>query len=191
MGRELREIGPDAIYHVVPAGSNGGRITWDDRDCESLLLDLGKAAVRYEWDVFAWCVMSTHYHVLLRTPKNGFSAGLQLVNGNHSRRTNRRHGRSAHLFKNRPYARRVENDAHLVTAIRYVLRNPIAAGICDYASQWPFSSYRATVGLAEPPPWLNLTAVRELLGGPGEIERLVHNGHVLVSDTSPGTASPE
>jgi putative transposase len=184
MGRALRIIDPDSIYHVIPVGSDKGPIVFDGRDSESLLTDMAKAAMRYGWEVFAWCVMATHYHVVLRTPKNGFSPGFQLVNGNHSRRTNHRYGRTAHLFKNRPFAIQIESDAHLVAAILYAVRNPLAAGLCRHASHWPFSSYRATVGLAEQPPWLNVEALRELFGGPEEFERLVHNGHVPVSDTN-------
>jgi putative transposase len=177
-------IDPDSIYHVVSCGSGRGPIVWDDRDCDSLLLDMAKAATRHLWEVFAWCVMTTHHHLVLRTPAHGFSPGFQLLNGNHARRTNRRHARNAHLFQNRPYAVEVESDAHLVAAILYVVRNPVAAGVCKHASHWPYSSYRATVGLAEPPPWLNIAALHELFGGAAEFARLVHDGHLPVSDTN-------
>jgi REP element-mobilizing transposase RayT len=195
MGRDDRIIDPESVYHVIPVGSDKGPIVWDGRDCESLLADMAKAAVRYRWEVFAWCVMTTHYHLVVRSSKDGFSSGFQLLNGNHSRRTNRRHGRVAHLFKNRPFAERCESDAHLSAAILYTVRNPLAAGLCEHASQWSYSSYRATVGQAEPPPWLNVDALHELFGGPEEFARLVHDGHLPVSDTSGktpvGTASPE
>jgi REP-associated tyrosine transposase len=184
MGRELRVIDSDAIYHVIPVGSNKGPIVWDGRDFESLLEEMAKAAVRYGWEVFAWCVMTNHYHLVLRTPSAGFSPGFQRLNGNHSRRTNRRHSRESHLFKNRPFAKQVESDAHLVTAILYALRNPVAAGVCRRASDWPYSSYRATAGIAEAPPWLNVEALHELFGGPAEFARLVHDGHLPVSDTN-------
>jgi hypothetical protein len=121
---------------------------------------------------------------VLRTPSAGFSPGFQLLNGNHSRRTNRRHGRESHLFKNRPFAKHVASDAHLVASILYALRNPVSAGVCSRASDWPYSSYRATAGTAEAPPWLNVDALHELFGGPAEFARLVHDGHLPVSDTN-------
>jgi REP element-mobilizing transposase RayT len=184
MGHDLRVIDPESIYHVIPVGSNKGPIVWDGRDFESLLGELARVATRHGWEVFAWCVMTTHYHVVLRTPEGGFSAGFQSLNGNHARRTNRRHERVAHLFKNRPFAKRVASDAHLVAAILYAVRNPVAAGICERASQWPFSSYHATAGMAEAPEWLNLDALYGLFGGPEEFARLVHDGHLPVSDTN-------
>jgi REP element-mobilizing transposase RayT len=184
MGRDRRIIDPDSIYHVVSTGSNRSPIAWDEHDFESLVRDFSAAAVHYSWEVFAWCAMNTHHHVVVRTPADGFSPGFQALNGNHARRTNRRHEREAHLFKNRPFATRVDSDAYLVTAILYVVRNPIEAGICTRASQWPYSSYRATVGLADPPPWLNVEALHELFGGAAEFARLVHDGHLPVSDTN-------
>ena len=184
MGRDLRNIDSDSVYHVVSTGSNRGSIAWDDQDFESLVRDLATVAARHAWEVFAWCAMRTHHHVVVRTSAPGFSTGFQLLNGNHARRTNRRHGREAHLFKNRPFAAEVDSDAYLVTAILYVVRNPIEAGVCEHASHWPYSSYRATVGLAEPPPWLNVAALHELFGGPAEFARLVHDGHLPMSDTN-------
>ena len=184
VGRDLRIIDPDSIYHVVSCGSDRGPIAWDDHDFESLFRDLAKVAMRHAWEVFAWCAMRTHHHVVVRTPAHGFSPGFQLLNGNHARRTNRRHGREAHLFQNRPFVVEVDSDAYLVAAILYVVRNPVEAGVCKRASQWPYSSYRASAGLAEAPPWLNVEALHELFGGAAEFARLVHDGHLPVSDTN-------
>jgi putative transposase len=146
MGRDLRIIDPDSIYHVISTGSNRGPIAWDEHDFESLLRDFSAAATHYSWEVFAWCAMNTHHHVVVRTPADGFSPGFQALNGNHARRTNRRHGREAHLFKNRPFVTRVDSDAYLVTAILYVVRNPVEAGICTRASQWRTAATRQRLG---------------------------------------------
>ena len=188
MGRDLRAIDNERIYHVVCRGSNRGPIAWDRHDYDSLTRELAKAAKRHCWQVFAWCLLPNHYHLLLRTPQGGFSPGFQVINGTHSRRTNHRHGRSDHLFRNRPRAIEVASDAHLVTAILYVARNPVAAGLCPRAAAWPFSSYRATVGSAEAPAWLAVADVLELFGSTehrarSELERLVQHGHLSVSDT--------
>jgi putative transposase len=183
MGRDLRRIDPNSIYHANSIGSDHGPIVFDDYDREALLRKVAQAAMRYGWEVFAWCIMTSHYHVVLRTTRDGFSRGFQMVNGSHSRQTNRRHEREAHLFQNRPHAEECESDENFVNAVIYVVRNPIAAGMCDHASQWRFSSYRATVGLAEAPPWLNLGALHELFDGSQEFARLVHDGHLPVSDT--------
>jgi hypothetical protein len=138
--------------------------------------------------------MTNHYHVVVQTPEDGFSAGFQQINGTHSRRTNRRHGRSDHLFKNRPFSVPIESTAHLVGAILYVARNSVAAELCERAEAWKFSSYRATLGLERAPDWLAVDEVLALFGTSSEQARrsfaeLVHTGHLLVSDTT-GDATP-
>jgi putative transposase len=188
MGRDLRTIDHELMYHVTCRGNNRGFIAWDRIDYQSLAGELAKAATRYRWQVLAWCFMTNHYHVLLRTPSGGFSDGFQVMNGSHARRTNRRHGRSDHLFRNRPWSLEVASDAHLVSALIYIARNPVEAGVCPGAADWAFSSYRATVGLAPAPEWLAVETALSVFGATparasAEFERLVHGRHPLVSDT--------
>jgi REP element-mobilizing transposase RayT len=164
-------------------GSDRKPIVWDARDYECLCDCLHRVATRYEWEVFAWCAMPNHYHVVLRTTLNGFSRGFQVMNQTHSLRTNRRYGRSAHLFKNRPNCVEVASDAHLLGAIVYVVRNPIRAGLCERAWEWPYSSYRGTVGLEQAPAWLKVEFVLDLFGGAAEFARVVHREQLPVSET--------
>lgn len=188
MSREKRAIDPEWIYHVVCRGSNRGEIVWDSVDCESFRSELDRVATKFEWDVYAWCLMPNHHHIVLQTTKERFSAGFQQLNGNHSRRTNRRHGRSDHLFRNRPRAFELASTAHFVGAVAYVVRNPVTAKIVDHAAEWPWSSYRATVGLEPAPAWLRSEKVINFFGrdpkrAVAEFEHLVHIGHLPVSDT--------
>jgi REP element-mobilizing transposase RayT len=190
MGRAKRSIDPKSVYHAGSRGSNRAFIALDDVDFESLAGELGRAAERYGWRVLAWCLMPNHTHVVLSTPFGGFSQGFREMNGNHSRRTNARHGRDAHLFKNRPWAVELPTYSHLVGAIAYVLRNPISAGLCQRAEEWRYSAYRALVGLTVAPSWLAVHDVLSLFGNTVDeartrIDLLVHNGRLLppVSDT--------
>ena len=188
MGRDQRGIDAESIYHVSCRGSNRGSIVWDDHDCESFRQELFRVATTFEWQVYAWCLMPNHHHVVLSTDEERFSDGFQQLNGNHSRRTNRRHGRTDHLFRNRPRAKELAGTAHLITAIAYVLRNPVDAGIVEHAAMWPWSSYGATVDREPAPSWLLVDEVLELFGkdtpsARRALERLVHFEHLLVSDT--------
>lgn len=196
MGRELRILDPEAIYHVVSRGNNRGPITFDSTDRAGLREELGAAATKYRWEVFAWCHMTTHAHIVLRAPEGGISHGLQEINGNHARRTNYRHGRVGHLFHNRFRCGIVDSDAHLINAIAYVLRNPVAAGLCEHPGEWPESSYRATVGRERAPRWLVVDQVLSLFGsspesGRATFARLVGSGQLLVSDTGEAPAAPD
>jgi REP element-mobilizing transposase RayT len=194
MGRDLRAIDNERIYHVMCRGNNRGPLVWDRHDYESLVGELSRAATRYRWDVLAWCLLPNHYHVLMRTPFGGFSEGFQVLNGSHARRTNRRHGRSDHLFRNRPLCIEVSSDAHLVTSILYIARNPVAAGLCASAGAWPWGSYRAAIGAEPAPRWLVVAEVQSFFGrtpeaAHSELARLVRDEHLPVSDTE-GDALP-
>lgn len=188
MGRALRVFEPDAIVHAGSRGSNRGPIAWDSQDYASLIGEFGRVATRHEWRVLAYCVMPNHFHLVVQMTKGGFSAGFQQINGNHSRRTNKRYGRDAHLWKNRPWAVPIKSPAQLVGAVVYTLRNPVDAGLCTYAHEWPYGSYRVTVGLEPAPTWLADAEALSLFGPTIEMGRealaeLVHYGRYPVSDT--------
>jgi REP element-mobilizing transposase RayT len=188
VGRALRVLEPDAVLHAGSRGSNRGPIAWDSHDYASLIGEIGRAAKRHEWRVLAWCVMPNHFHLVVRMTKGGFSRGFQQINGNHSRRTNKRYGRDAHLWKNRPWAVTLKSPAQLVGAVVYTLRNPVDAGLCTYAHEWPYSSYRAMLGLDPAPRWLAVEEALGLFGSTAEEARaalaeLVHRGRYPVSDT--------
>lgn len=189
MGRDNRTIDPLLPYHAGSRGSNRGLIAWDHHDYASIVGEIARAARRHRWAVYAWCVLPNHYHLVLRMPRGGFSVGFQQINGNHSRRTNRRYGRCAHLFENRPWSVELTSDVHVAAAVAYALRNPIAANLCKRAEDWPYSSYRATVGLEEAPTWLALDEVLPVFGSDNAeainaLSNLVHWSPALVSDTN-------
>src|SRR4051794_37115979 len=188
MGRALRIVDPQSIYHLLTRGCNRGRIFWDLQDGETYLRELSGAATWYRWEVFAWCLMPNHHHVVLRAPELGLSEGFKALNGNYSRRTNYRYGRCDHLLRNRFAWKRITGDAHFLNVVLYVVRNPIEAGLCVRAELWPFSSYRATAGLEPAQPWLAVDRVLRLFGRTREEARLefadtVHSGRLSVSDT--------
>lgn len=196
MGRDRRAIDPDAVYHVVCRGSNRQLIVWDAHDCDAFVSEFYAVAMKFSWRVYAWCLMPNHHHTVLQTSESQFSSGFQQLNGNHSRRTNRRHARTDHLFRNRPVANGVESTAHLIGAIAYVVRNPVAAGLVAHAGDWLWSSYRATVGDEPAPPWLLVDEILDLFGrdrasAVRAFERLVHTGHLAVSDTEEMPATSE
>jgi putative transposase len=188
VGRDLRAIDPDSVYHATCRGSNRGPIVWDVADCESFYRELDRVATKYDWTVLSWCLMPNHHHFILRTTQSGFSDGFQQLNGNHSRRTNRRHGRSDHLFRHRPRTEHIASTAHLLNAVLYVARNPLAAGLCARAESWRYGSYRALAGLEPAPPWLAIDEVLAYFGSTrAEAARAfaerVHDGHDPVSNT--------
>jgi hypothetical protein len=77
---------------------------------------------------------------------------MRHLNGVHTQASNRRHGRTGHLFQGRFKAILVDRDAYLLALFRYVVLNPVRAGMVDEPEQWPWSSYRAMIGTASAVP---------------------------------------
>ena len=188
VGRDLRVVEPSGIYHVISRGNNRGRLYWDDHDHQVFLLRLDRVATKYKWIGLAYCLMTTHYHLLVQLPEGGLSSGMQELNGEYARETNHRHRRVGHLFQNRFYSDWVTTEKHLFGAIRYIALNPVRAGICGDPATWPWSSHRASVGLERPIDYLALPQLLELFDhrpaeGVVSYCRLVGAGRDLVSDT--------
>lgn len=95
-----------------------------------------------------------HYHFVVETPEANLSKGMRQLNGVYTQRFNRRHGVVGHLFQGRFKGILVERDAYLLELSRYVVLNPVRAGMVPDVSAWPWSSYRAMVGLAPAAAWL-------------------------------------
>jgi hypothetical protein len=98
--------------------------------------------------------MTNHYHVVVETPEANLSKGMRQLNGVYTQHVNRRHGLAGHLFQGRFKAIVVERDPYLLELARYVVLNPVRAGLVPEVSAWAWSSYPAMVGLAPTPPWL-------------------------------------
>jgi REP element-mobilizing transposase RayT len=156
MSRPLRLEFPGALYHVTARGNERSSIFRDDRDRARFLEMLGAVAASSSWIVHAYCLMGNHYHVVVETPRANLSAGMQRLNGRYTQWFNIRHGRSGHLLQGRYHAVLVERDSHLLELCRYVVLNPVRAGVAAVPEKWPWSSYRATAGLSAAPPWLDV-----------------------------------
>jgi len=156
MVRPLRIEYPGAIYHVTSRGNAQGNIFLDDADRDMFLDALAGAINRFGWVCHAFCLMGNHYHLVIETPMPNMSAGMRQLNGVYTQRLNRRHRRVGHVFQGRYKAILVERDAYLLELCRYVVLNPVRAGMVSDVSQWAWSSYHATAGLQGKPQWLSI-----------------------------------
>ena len=154
MARPLRIELAGGLYHVTSRGDRREEIYRDDDDRLDWLATLGAVCERFNWRCHAYCEMTNHYHFVVETAAANLSKGMRQLNGVYTQRFNRRHGLTGHLFQGRFKGILVERDAYLLELSRYVVLNPVRAGMVPDASQWAWSSYRATVGLAPTPPWL-------------------------------------
>ncbi len=140
MPRVLRTALPDGYFHVYARGVAGTTIFVDDR--RAFLALLLSAARRYRWRLDTLCLMTTHYHFVLDSARERLSAGMQWLNGVYAQGFNQRHGRHGHLFAGRFGSRAIEDEDYLRAVCDYVLLNPVRAGLCQRASDWPWSATR-------------------------------------------------
>ena len=101
----------------------------------------------------AYCLLSTHYHLLVRTVAPNLGAGMHRLQGRHAQITNARIGTTGPLWRGRFHSAVVETEGHVVQAAAYIDGNPVDAGLCTDPAEWPWSSYRANAGFAEPWDW--------------------------------------
>lgn len=104
----------------------------------------------------AYCLLSNHYHLVIETRDSTLSQGMRQLNGVFTQRSNRRHHRVGHVFQGRFKAILVQKESYLLELARYVVLNPVRAGMVRSARDWPWSSYRATAGFSVVPDWLTV-----------------------------------
>jgi putative transposase len=140
----------DGIYHVTSRAARALMLFRDHDDRRNFLQVLGVAIHRAGWVCIDYCLMGTHYHLLIETPEPNLSVGMKRLNWLYSRTFNMIHGTQGHLFESRFNSEFVQTPDHLLATVRYIALNPVEAGLCASAADWPWSGYRALAGLEEP-----------------------------------------
>lgn len=164
MSRPLRIEFPGAHYHVMSRGNARQLVFLDDTDHHAYLDLLGECCVRFDWHCHAFCLMPNHVHLLLETRAANLSRGMRHLNGVFTQRYNERRERVGHLFQGRYKALLVDHDAYLIGLVRYILRNPLEAGLVADPARWRWSSYAWSAGMRSAPAWATPDALWRALG---------------------------
>src|SRR3972149_4406631 len=162
MARPLRLQFPGGRYHVTAWGNGRQPLFADDTDRERFLTVLARVVARYHLFCHAHCLMGNLYHLLLETPHANLSHAMRQLNGVYSQAFNRRHQRPGHVLEGRFHAQVVDKDAYLRAVCRYIVLNPVRAGLVTHPGQWLWSSYGATAGEAPVPRCLTVDWVLSL-----------------------------
>ena len=110
---------------------------------------LNETIIRYQFICFAFCLMPNHYHLLIETPNGYLSLGIRELNGVYAQKLNWAYKTVGHVFQGRFKAILVEKESYLLELCRYIVLNPVRAGMVQYPWEWQWSSYQATAGQAE------------------------------------------
>jgi REP element-mobilizing transposase RayT len=155
MSRAWRIEYEGALYHLLSRGNERSDIFIDDYDRKGFLDAIEQMSERFEIDVFAYVLMSNHYHVLLRTRRANLKKAMHWFGTTYTQRFNRRHFRSGHLFQGRYKSIIVQNDAYLLQLSYYIHRNPLRAGIVKRLADYRWSSYKVYAYGRKTPKWLS------------------------------------
>ncbi len=178
MARPLRLQMENALYHITSRGNERGSIFLDDQDRYVFLKKVSEVAARYAWSIYAYCLMGNHYHLLLRTEQPNLSRGMRQLNGTYAQYFNRRHERAGHLFQGRFKAILIKDEERLLTVARYVVLNPVRAGIVDGPADWKWSSYRATVGLDKAADFMGIDQLLCFFSNRRDVARKLYDSFV-------------
>lgn len=151
--RALRIQIPGAWYHVLSRGNARQHVFLEPADFARFQDLLGETCVRFEWQCPTHCLMPNHYHLLVRTEHPNLSAGMRHLNGVFTQRYNTAHARVGHVFQGRFKALLIQDERYLVTLMRYIIVNPVKAGLVEHPRAWPWGAYRWVTGAVTAPGW--------------------------------------
>jgi REP element-mobilizing transposase RayT len=139
------------LFHIATGSSAKRPIlpTGDDRDD---FLRLAQVAFRkYDVACHSYCVLTTHFHLLVTPAKDNLDRAMQWLNSRYAERFNTIYDTHGHVVGGRYSSTHVASDAHLLHLMAYLAYNPIEAGLCDRPEDWLWSSYRAVIGRSRLP----------------------------------------
>ena len=152
MPRTARVVVPGLPYHVTHRGNRRGDVFLSPGDREDYLRVLARVGERHGLELWAYCLMTNHVHLVVRpSGRDSLARTIGEVHGLHARNLHRANGWDGHLWANRYFSAPLDN-AHLWAAVRYVERNPVRAGLVESAEDYAWSSARAHCGLAPDGP---------------------------------------
>jgi hypothetical protein len=122
--------------------------------------------------------MDNHVHLLFETPEPNLVRGMRRLNQVYTQNFNRRRGRVGHLLQGRYKSILVEKQSHLLELCRYVVLNPVRAGMVRTAEEWRWSSYRATAGSSALPDWLQADWILNRLAADPQTARETYRGFI-------------
>lgn len=146
--RDARNRSESGIYHIMLRGINRQNIFEDEQDIERLLETIKRYREVSMCEIYAYCIMSNHIHILTKEVEESISDTIKRISSSYVFWYNKKYERCGHLFQERFKSEAVENDEYFLTVLRYIHQNPIKAGIVKDIKQYKWSSYREYLGEA-------------------------------------------
>ncbi len=138
------------IYHIVLRSVNQHIIFEEDSDYQKFLFILSDCQKKYDVQIYAYCLMDNHIHILMSSPDDRLSVFFKSLETRFARWYNNKYMRSGHLFQDRFYSTVIENDRAFLSALIYIHNNPVKANVCRFQSDYRWSSFNDYYGRKNP-----------------------------------------
>ena len=146
MARPYRLQGENCLYHIMSRGDDRKKIYTSAADYRKFMDYVVKAKERYQFYLYAYCLMTNHFHLLFETKLPNLSKIMHYIKGSYTTYYNIRHHRTGHLFQGRFKSIVVDRDSYLLELSRYIHLNPMRARIVKNPFDYVWSSYRGFLG---------------------------------------------
>ena len=143
MPRPPRPIDEGLVYHAIDRGNNRQRVFSDVGDFEAFLKAMADLKERKRFELYGYCLMDNHIHLLLRPVESSISRIMQSLLVSHTQRYHRFHQSGGHVWEGRFKSPVVQDDDHLLAVLRYIEANPVRAGLVKRRGQYRWSSFAA------------------------------------------------
>ena len=142
MARARRKKSGTDVYHIVSRGNNQKHILEEDNDKKYFYGLMKEKAGQFQVEIYAYCIMSNHFHLMVKSDFKMLSAFMRELNSNYAVYYNCKYGESGHVFQGRFYSSCIEKESYMVSCIRYIHNNPVRAYLVSDILSYPYSSAR-------------------------------------------------
>lgn len=179
MPKRLRIDYPGAFFHITSRGNRKQPIFLSDADRHSFLSCLREAHEKYGIFIHVYCLMENHYHLFLELSRSGLSKAMHLINMRYSHYFNLKHDRCGHTFQSRFHSILVEAAVYACEVSAYIHLNPVRARIVECPADYPWSNYRAFLGLSADQSWTSASFILRLFGSTPADAKANYEAYVL------------
>ena len=149
MPRSARKVSSTGIYHAMLRGINQQDIFEDKEDFIRFLTVIRECKDISGFELYAYCLMTNHVHFLIKAEEEPLEMIFKRIGCRYVYWYNLKYQRSGHLFQDRYKSENVEDESYFLTVLRYIIQNPMKAGIEAAPGDYPWSSYRSYLGVAD------------------------------------------
>ena len=143
MPRKQRIEYPGAVYHIISRGNYRKDLFIHEKTAEAFERTIFEAAQRCGWKLYAYVIMSNHYHLAIETPEANLVEGMRWLQSTFATRFNRFRNERGHVFQGRYKSLLVNEDRPILGLINYIHLNPVRAKLCtvEELKGYALSSY--------------------------------------------------